>query len=235
MPRKYKKQSKKRVYKKRKSTPKKNKITAKNKNIIKDNVSTGGGGGGSSVIPIAYPSNISSVMNPITQPVNIYNTLGRNPYEPNYETLKLNQEIQSQEPVKIQTPIQPEPEPEPIPLATPKKIDFSKTPQFAFGLINELKKRQEEIKVKKMQQPATIPKPSLDDWFRDNPMPEPKKVGKPVSNENEDEILSPIRKYENNPNISVIEQEIRKELKNEGKTNAQIGQLIRGMKKRGEL
>ena len=44
-------------------------------------------------------------MNPITQPVNIYNTLGRNPYEPNYETLKFNQEIQSQEPVKIQTPI----------------------------------------------------------------------------------------------------------------------------------
>ena len=117
MPRKYKKQSKKRVYKKRKSTPKKNKITAKNKNIIKVNVSTGGGGGGSSVIPIPYPSNISSGMNPI--PVNIYNTLGRNPYEPNYETLKLNQEIQSQEPVKIQTPIQPEPEP--IPFATPKK------------------------------------------------------------------------------------------------------------------
>jgi len=85
MPRKYKKQSKKRVYKKRKSTPKKNKITAKNKNIIKVNVSTGGGGGGSSVIPIAYPypSNISSGMNPISQPVNIYNTLGRNPYEPN--------------------------------------------------------------------------------------------------------------------------------------------------------
>jgi hypothetical protein len=96
-----------------------------------------------------------------------------------------------------------------------------------------LKKRQEEIKVKKMQQPATIPKPSLDDWFRDNPMPEPKKVGKPVSNE--DEILSPIRKYENNPNISVKEQEIRKELKNKGKSNAQIGQLIRGMKNRGEV
>ena len=121
MPRKYKKQSKKRVYKKRKSTPKKNKITAKNKNIIKVNVSTGGGGGssGSSVIPIPYPANISSGMNPITQPVNIYNTLGRNPYEPNNETLKFNQEIQSQEPVKIQTPIQPEPEP--IPLAIPKK------------------------------------------------------------------------------------------------------------------
>jgi len=124
MPRKYKKQSKKRVYKKRKSTPKKNKITAKNKNIIKVNVSTGGGGGssGSSVIPIPYPANISSGMNPITSPVNIYNTLGRNPYEPNYETLKLNQEIQSQEPVKIQTPIQPEPEP--IPLATPKNRFF---------------------------------------------------------------------------------------------------------------
>jgi hypothetical protein len=76
MPRKYKKQSKKRVYKKRKSTPKKNKITAKNKNIIKVNVSTGGGDGssGSSVIPIPYLANISSGMNPIIQPVNIYNT-----------------------------------------------------------------------------------------------------------------------------------------------------------------
>ena len=122
MPRKYKKQSKKRVYKKRKSTPKKNKITAKNKNIIKVNVSTGGGGDGSSVIPIPYPANISSGMNPITSPVNIYNTLGRNPYEPNYETLKLNQEIQSQEPIKIQTPIQPEPIP--IPLSTQKNRFF---------------------------------------------------------------------------------------------------------------
>jgi hypothetical protein len=108
---------KKREYKKK--TPKKQKITAKNKNIIKVNVSTDGGGGssGSSVIPIPYPANISSGMNPI--PVNIYNTLARNAYEPNYETLKLNQEIQSQEPVKIQTPIQPEPIPIPIPLATP--------------------------------------------------------------------------------------------------------------------
>ena len=64
-------------------------------------------------------------------------------------------------------------------------------------------------------------------------MPEPKKVGKPVSNE--DEILSPIRKYENNPNVSLNEQEIRNQLKNQGKTNAQIGQLIYHMKKRGEL
>jgi hypothetical protein len=85
-----------------------------------------------------------------------------------------------------------------------------------------LKKRQEEIKLKKM--------PRIEDWFQDNSEPR-KKVGKPVSNE--DEILSPIRKYENNPNISVKEQEIRKQLKNEGKTNAQIGQLIRGMKKEG--
>jgi len=254
MPRKYKKQSKKRVYKKRKSTPKKNKITAKNKNIIKVNVSTGGGGGssGSSVIPIPYPANISSGMNPI--PVNIYNTLGRNPYEPNYETLKLNQEIQSQEPVKIQTPIQPEPIPIPIPLSTPKKIDFSKTPQFAFGLIDELKKKQEERALKKMQQPAIpliepikkepIPTPiktlfpmpnppSLEDFFRDNPITESKKVGKPVSNK--DEILSPIRNYEYNPNVSLNEQAIRNHLKNEGKTNAQIGQLIFHMKKRGEL
>ena len=160
-------------------------------------------------------------MNPI--PVNIYNTLGRNPYEPDYETLKFNQEIQAQEPVKIQTPIQPETQP--IPLSTPKKIDFSKTPQFAFGLIDELKKRQEERALKKM--------PRIEDWFQDNPIPEPKKVGKPVSNE--DEILSPIRKYENNPNVLDKEQQIRNQLKNEGKTNAQIGQLIRGMKNRGEL
>ena len=75
--------------------------------------------------------------------------------------------------------------------------------------------------------------PRIEDWFQDNPIPEPKKVGKPVSNE--DEILSPIIKYENNPNILVNEQEIRNQLKNEGKSNAQIGQLIRGMKKRGEL
>jgi hypothetical protein len=75
--------------------------------------------------------------------------------------------------------------------------------------------------------------PSLEDFFRDNPIPESKKVVKQVSNE--DEILSPIRKYEYNPNISVEEQEIRNQLKNQGKSNAQIGQLIYRMKKRGEL
>jgi hypothetical protein len=74
--------------------------------------------------------------------------------------------------------------------------------------------------------------PRIEDWFQDNPEPR-KKVGKPVSNE--DEILSPIRKYENNPNVSLNEQEIRNQLKNQGKTNAQIGQLIYHMKKRGEL
>ena len=114
--------------------------------------------------------------------------------------------------------------------------------------MDELRKRQEEIKLKKMQQPATppieppnredwfrrgLPNPSLEDFFRDNPMPEPKKVGKPVSNE--DEILSPIRKYENNLNVLYKEKEVRNQLKNQGKTNAQIGQLIYHMKKKGQL
>jgi hypothetical protein len=94
-----KKQSKKKISKKRKSTPKKGSIstTSKNKNIIRISLSgQGSGSSGSSVIPIPYASNISSTMNPLSQPVNIYNTLGRNPYEPNYETLKVNQATQTE-------------------------------------------------------------------------------------------------------------------------------------------
>ena len=61
-------------------------------------------------------------------------------------------------------------------------------------------------------------------------MPE---FGKPVSNE--DKILSTIKKYENNLNISIQEIEAREQMKNQGKTNAQIGQLIYHMKKKGNL
>lgn len=298
---------KKREYKKK--TPKKQKITAKNKNIIKVNVSnsSGGGGGGTTTIPIPYPTSIGSGMFPTTQPVNIYNTMSRNPFEMEYKTE--SEKMKEQDPLKIETPIQPEPqlldildmptqssiyssmfpinepaniyntmsrnpfqtksietqtEPikmssstqtKPIPMSistqtepeisivrpkiesqpelqpelqpnfqpiTPSK--FNQIPQFGIGLIEELKKKQEERALKKM--------PRIEDWFQDNPEPR-KKVGKPVSNE--DEILSPIRKYENNPNVSLNEQEIRNQLKNQGKTNAQIGQLIYHMKRRGEL
>ena len=114
MPRKVKKQSKKRIYKKRKGTTvNKN----KNKNIIKINVSTSGGGSsGSSVIPVPYPTSIGATMFPTQQPVNIYNTMSRNPFETEYnppekafqqepETIKVPYEL---EPIKV--PYQPEPE-----------------------------------------------------------------------------------------------------------------------------
>ena len=99
---------KKREYKKK--TPKKQKITAKNKNIIKVNVSnsSGGGGSGTTTIPIPYPTSIGSGMFPTTQPVNIYNTMSRNPLEMEYKTE--SEKMKEQDPLKIETPIKPEPQ-----------------------------------------------------------------------------------------------------------------------------
>jgi hypothetical protein len=83
--------------KKRKQEPK-NKNKNKNKNIIKINVSnsSGGGGGSSSIIPIPYASSIGSQMYPSSSPVNIYNTLARNPYSLEYKTE--NEKIKEQNP-----------------------------------------------------------------------------------------------------------------------------------------
>ena len=99
---------KEREYKKK--TPKKQKITAKNKNIIKVNVSNSGGGsgGGTTTIPIPYPTSIGSGMFPTTQPVNIYNTMSRNPFEMEYKTE--SEKMKEQDPLKIETPIKPEPQ-----------------------------------------------------------------------------------------------------------------------------
>ena len=96
---------KKRQYKR---TPKnKSKITAKNKNIIKINLSGSGGGGSSSVIPIPYPS-VASQMFPTTAPLNIYNTMSRNPVETEYKTE--NEKFQEQETVsRSSVSIQTEP------------------------------------------------------------------------------------------------------------------------------
>ena len=106
MPRKVKKQSKKRIYKKRKGTTvNKN----KNKNIIKINVSTSGSdSGGSSAIPVPYPTYIGTTMFPTQQPVNIYNTMSRNPFEMEYKTE--SEKMKEQDPLKIETPIKPEPQ-----------------------------------------------------------------------------------------------------------------------------
>ena len=201
MPRKVKKQSKKRIYKRRKATTtNKN----KNKNIIKINVSnTGGsaGGGGSSVIPIPYPTSIGSSMFPTTQPVNIYNTMSRNPFETEYnppekafqqeplkiqteepirisqksqteEPIRISQRSQTEEPEPVKIPYKPEPEKIPYepekfkPITAPQKIDFTKPPQLGLGMIEEIKKKQEEegvpipiylTKLKNMEEGIQIP------------------------------------------------------------------------------
>jgi hypothetical protein len=160
MPRKVKKQSKKRIYKKRKGTTvNKN----KNKNIIKINVSTGGSGsGGSSVIPVPYPTSIGATMFPTQQPVNIYNTMSRNPFETEYNPPE-KAFLQEPEPVKI--PYEPEPvkipyEPEPEKfqsITAPKKIDFIKPPQFGLGMMEEIKRKQEEMGLIKKKDKAEIP------------------------------------------------------------------------------
>jgi hypothetical protein len=160
MPRKVKKQSKKRIYKKRKGTTvNKN----KNKNIIKINVSTGGSGsGGSSVIPVPYPTSIGATMFPTTQPVNIYNTMSRNPFETEYNP---PEKAFLQEPEPIKLPYEPEPvkisyEPEPEKfqsITAPKKIDFIKPPQFGLGMMEEIKRKQEEMGLIKKKDKAEIP------------------------------------------------------------------------------
>jgi hypothetical protein len=84
----------KKPYKKRKTKKHeaKTKNKNKNKNIIKINVSNqSGGGGGSSTIPIPYP--ISSQMFPTNQPLNIYNTMSRNPYDIEYKEPVFNHNL----------------------------------------------------------------------------------------------------------------------------------------------
>jgi len=78
-------------YKKKKAQTKTtNKNKNKNKNIIKINVSNQSGGG-SSTIPIPYP--ISSQMFPTSQPLNIYNTMSRNPYDTEYKEPVVNRDL----------------------------------------------------------------------------------------------------------------------------------------------
>ena len=143
----YKKQDK-----KRKQEPK-NKNKNKNKNIIKINVSnsSGGGGGSSSIIPIPYASSIGSQMYPSSSPVNIYNTLARNPYSLEYKNE--NEKIKEQNPTlsnsistqtdefqpKIKPELQPELQPKFEPLTPPPK--FTNTTQLAIGLVEELRKK----------------------------------------------------------------------------------------------
>ena len=234
----YKKQDK-----KRKQEPK-NKNKNKNKNIIKINVSnsSGGGGGSSSIIPIPYASSIGSQMYPSSSPVNIYNTLARNPYSLEYKNE--NEKIKEQNPTlsnsiltqtepatrnsistqtdefqpKIKPELQPELQPKFEPLTPPPK--FTNTPQLAIGLVEELRKKQEQRAFKQLTQPT----PNLDDlYIKDKPLPRT------------EGILSPIGKYEYNPIASITEAQVKEQLKQEGKTNAQIGQLILNMKRRGEL
>ena len=113
MPIKAKKQSKKRIYRKRKGTTiNKN----KNKNIIRINVSNSGAGssgGGSSTIPIPYA--ISSQMFPTNQPLNIYNTMSRNPYDTEYKEPVVNRDLNNE----------PKPIIETIPINEPKFTPLS--------------------------------------------------------------------------------------------------------------
>jgi hypothetical protein len=216
----------KKPYKKRKTTKHetKTKNKNKNKNIIKINVSNqSGGGGGSSTIPIPYP--ISSQMFPTTQPVNIYNTMSRNPFqteyiEPEKASNLVKEDIKVSQPEPVKQPAKQEEEEKFKNINTPNKLDFSKGPQLAIGLVDELRKKQEKIALKKLTQPT----PNLDDLYKkDKPLP----IG--------EGILSPIGKYEYNPHSSITEAQVREQLKKQGNSNQSIGQLIRHMKLRGEL
>lgn len=253
MPRKSKKQSKKRVYKKRKSTTS---TTNKNKNIIRINVGGTGSSGGSSIIPLPYPSSVGTQMFPSTQPVNIYNSMSKSPFDREYNPeLKASQEqsnsIPIPEVVKVQ---QPEPKAEPIPIAPftpdrPEKFQpvggggksgfqpVGGTPD----LIKELMKRQEQLKLKKlkdiMDAEKTKKAPETPEVKPIAPLPiKPVKPSRPIPTGETSGIFSPIGNYESNPMLrSNREDELRKELILQGKTNREIGQIIRRMKDRKEL
>jgi len=259
MPKKAKKQSKKRVYRKRKST-----TTNKNKNIIRINL-TGGSGGGSTAIPIPYPTSIGPQMFPTTQPVNIYNSMSKSPFDREYNPeLKASQEqsnsIPIPEVVKVQ---QPEPKAEPIPVAPftpdrPEKFQpvggggksgfqpVGGTPD----LIKELMKRQEQLKLKKLKDIMDAEKakkaPETPAPVKPIAPAKPVKPIKPIPTgessslvrtvSDSSNIFSPIGNYESNPMLrSNREDEIRQELILQGKNNREIGQIIRRMKDRKEL
>ena len=100
-------------YKKKKAQTKtRNKNKNKNKNIIKINVSNQSGGG-SSTIPIPY--SISSQMFPTSQPLNIYNTMSRNPYDTEYKEPVVNRDLNNE----------PKPVIETIPINEPKFTPLS--------------------------------------------------------------------------------------------------------------
>ena len=159
MPRKAKKQSKKRVYKKRKSTTS---TTNKNKNIIRISLSGSGsgGGGGSSIIPLPYPSSIGPQMFPSIQPPNIFNIMSKSPFEREY-----NPEEQAPPVIPIRSPA-PAPAPAHSSPFLPEKpqgfapVGGGRKPPFqpvggggiSADLIEELKKKQDQIKLKKLKE-----------------------------------------------------------------------------------
>jgi hypothetical protein len=199
----------KKPYKKRKTKKHeaKTKNKNKNKNIIKINVSNqgSGGGSGSSTIPIPYP--ISSQMFPTNQPLNIYNTMSRNPYDTVYNP---PEKVFQEEPKKITN----EPNPEPISL----KFRNPFNPENDFSLKSQLDQLRENEEAKLME----IEDKNIIDILREN------EEAKLMEIEDKNVLLK--KKINRNR-----ENEIRRQLKYQGKTNKQIGQLIRGMKKRGEI
>ena len=145
-------------YKKKKAQTKtRNKNKNKNKNIIKINVSNQSGGG-SSTIPIPY--SISSQMFPTSQPLNIYNTMSRNPYDTEYKEPVVNRDLNNE----------PKPVIETIPINEPKFTPLSNNNlQFENPLIpdnykslksqidkskvlDELKNQQNESELEKPEQ-----------------------------------------------------------------------------------
>ena len=91
-------------------------------------------------------------MFPTTQPVNIYNTMSRNPFqteytEPEKASNLVKEDIQVSQPEPVKQPAKQEEEEEEKfkNINTPNKLDFSKGPQFAIGLVDELRKNRKKM------------------------------------------------------------------------------------------